>query len=536
MKRIVFLWSLIIILALEITSLSGQSRWINIYHDEVDAPAQKVIESYDHGYLLLGWYGHSYPYFLWLLKTDINGEILWEKTFGDGLNSLVFLDLAHDNSGNIYLNGITDEYDPYGDPFIMKLNSCGEKEWCRVFYTENNLDFSNCLTITQEGDVIIILEFTNPEPWVDRICLAKLSPWGDLLWKQCYTSADTSQQNEDTYDIIVAPDQGFLITGFCYYEDPTYPNSWSLHPYYLKVDSLGIFQWETVVYKETNLHGGIASSTIVSPDEQFYYSSISHYYYDTNLASPALVKMDMDGNVISVYDVVYGYQEGKLSYAQFINDSTLAASAGWGNTDDDLWSRAVIIDTLGNLLNSTVLMEDLYTSILQVAYDGKLVYASNTYQNGQFDCYLTKLNQNLEDDTIYTRPFTYDSLCPYQIVSDTIVQDDCGLIVGIEEEPGSGEAGKPGGGEAGKRGSLEIWPNPASDEIHGRLSMDDGRLNRDLTLVIYNIFGKEVQRIIVPDAQEKFLVNVEDFPPGIYIVILKDGVDLLESRKFIIAR
>ena len=524
MKRIVFLWSLIIILALEITSLSGQSRWINIYHDEVDAPAQKVIESYDHGYLLLGWYGHSYPYFLWLLKTDINGEILWEKTFGDGLNSLVFLDLAHDNSGNIYLNGITDEYDPYGDPFIMKLNSCGEKEWCRVFYTENNLDFSNCLTITQEGDVIIILEFTNPEPWVDRICLAKLSPWGDLLWKQCYTSADTSQQNEDTYDIIVAPDQGFLITGFCYYEDPTYPNSWSLHPYYLKVDSLGIFQWETVVYKETNLHGGIASSTIVSPDEQFYYSSISHYYYDTNLASPALVKMDMDGNVISVYDVVYGYQEGKLSYAQFINDSTLAASAGWGNTDDDLWSRAVIIDTLGNLLNSTVLMEDLYTSILQVAYDG------------QFDCYLTKLNQNLEDDTIYTRPFTYDSLCPYQIVSDTIVQDDCGLIVGIEEEPGSGEAGKPVGGEAGKRGSLEIWPNPASDEIHGRLSMDDGRLNRDLTLVIYNIFGKEVQRIIVPDAQEKFLVNVEDFPPGIYIVILKDGVDLLESRKFIIAR
>jgi len=213
------------------------------------------------------------------------------------------------------------------------------------------------------------------------------------------------------------------------------------------------------------LSGGVASSSVICPDSLYYYASISHYLYgeDEDLASPALVKVNLQGEVIGVFDIVEGYKFGKLSYAQFLNDSTLAASAGWGNSEDDLWSRAVIIDTLGNLLNSTVLMQDLYTSILEVAFDGKLVYASNTYQDNQFDFYLTKLNQNLGQDSIYTRPFAYDSLCPYQIVSDTIVQDDCGLIVGIEED------GRTVGREDDKTNRLSIWPNPASGIVDCRL-------------------------------------------------------------------
>jgi hypothetical protein len=320
-------------LVLDISYSIGQNRWIKIYHDEIDAFSDKMIESYDHGYLLLGRFGHNYPKYLWLIKTNINGDILWEKVLGDGINTLVYLDLEQNDSGSIYLGGMNFSYDSEGDPIIMKLDSCGEKEWCRIFYTENNKDFASCLTLTPEGDVVVVLNLTNPEPWVERLCLAKLSSQGELIWKNCYTSADTSQRNEDSYDLIVTPDHGFLITGFCYYEDPTFPNLWWLHPYFLKVDSSGNFEWETVLYKETNLHGGIAGNTIVSPNKQYYYSSISHYYHDTNLAAPALVKLDMEGNVIGVYDVVTGYKEGKLSYAQFLNDSTLAASASWGNAD-----------------------------------------------------------------------------------------------------------------------------------------------------------------------------------------------------------
>jgi hypothetical protein len=510
-----------------------QNRWVKSYFSDMDTPVHDIVEAYDKGYLMVGKFGANYSKYNWLIKTDINGDILWQKTIGNEINSIAILDMVMDSSGNIYLGGSTTLFDPSGDPFIMKLNPCGEKEWCRIFYTENNHDFSRCISLTTDESIAIVLNYTNPQPFIDRICLAKLSQKGDLLWKQCYTSTDTSQRNEEPYDILTTPDDGFLITGFCYYEDPEVPNLWWLHPYHLKVDSIGNFEWETVVYKETNMHGGIAGSTVVSHDLKYYYSSISHYYNDTNLASPALVKLDMQGNVIGVYDVVSGYKEGKLSYAQFLNDSTLAADAAWGNSADDLWSHAVIIDTLGNLLNSTVLVYDIYTSILQITYDSKLAYASNTYQNNQFDCFLTKLNQDLEDDTLYTRPFAYDSLCPYQIVSDTIVQDDCELIVGIEEQDG-GNAGGHGSGEAGKPGGMEVWPNPASGVLNVKclgLSAGSNRL-----LIIYDVYGRKMKEISVPAGQDMLQTDVRDFHNGIYFIKLFSDHYQVSAAKFLIAR
>jgi hypothetical protein len=510
-------------------STFSQSRWVHTYHENVDSPVQGVIESYDKGYLLLGKFGANYSKYNWLIKTDINGEVLWEKTIGDGSSTITLLDINLDNDGNLYLCGGTNAYDAISDPLTIKINSCGEIEWCRDFYTQNNYDFALRLALTKDGGVATVLIYTNPVPHTDRICLAKLSALGEQLWKHCFTSVDIHQRDEECRDIMLTPEDGFLITGYCYYEDPIEPNHWIPHPYFLKTDSLGNFEWETVVFKETNVDGGAAWTTVISPDSMFYYSSISHYVYDENESLPALVKMDMQGNIIDVYDVVNGTKYGVLAYAQFINDSTLAASAGWGNNTDSLWSRAVLIDTLGHLLNNTVLLQNDYTSYLQVTYDGKLVYASEDYENGMFNCYLTKLNQDLEQDTLYTRPFTYDSLCPYQIVSDTIVPDDCGLIVGIEEDKETG-----GQGEEEKRRELEIWPNPAREILNFKFSILNS--GRDYSISIYDIFGREVHKIVIPDGQDKNVVNVQGYSPGVYIAILKQGFDLVESRKFVVAR
>jgi hypothetical protein len=539
----IFLLTITANLIFQTINIYGQNRWIKTYHENADVYIENISESYDNGYLLSGKFGPNYSKYNWLIKTNINGEILWEKTIGDGLKAIGLWDISQDDNGSIYLCGSTLSYDPYSDPLIIKLDSCGEKQWCRDFYTENNTDYAMCFTLTPEGNIVVVLFLTNPESWVDRICLAKLSSDGELVWKQCYTTTDSSQRNEVPLNIILTPDQGFLITGYCDYEDPTYPNRWWLHPYYLKVDSAGNFQWETIIYKETERDGGMGWTTVLSPSQQFYYSSISHHHHDTVFRCPALAKIDLQGNVVAVYDVAHGYKYGKMVDAQFFNDSMLAASAGWGDTDDSLWSKAVIIDTLGNLLNSRVLVEDIYTSLLQVTFDGKLLYAFNTLQNDEFDVYLTKLNQNLEDDTIYTRPFTYDSLCPYQIASDTIVQDDCGLIVGVEE-PGSGEAGKRGGGEAGKQGRLEIWPNPAKTIVNCQLSTVDFQYNstfsiEDISLVIYDVFGREVAANMISSPrvgggrEGGWTVDISSLSPGMYIVFCKDKENRMYSGKFI---
>jgi len=254
---------------------------------------------------------------------------------------------------------------------------------------------------------------------------------------------------------------------------------------------------------------------------------------------PALAKIDLQGNVIDVYDVVSDYKYGFLLSAKFLNDSTIAAQASWGNTEDETWPRAVIIDTLGSLLNSTVLTQDIYGSILQITYDGKLVYGTNTYQNNQFDCFLTKLNQNLEDDTLYTFPFTYDSLCPYQIVSDTIVQDGCGLIVGVEEKDKTVRL------YDDVLKGLTLYPNPAS----GVLSVECLGLSEfeDLELLIYDVFGRSVVVNNISSPMEgggregggaggemSWTIDVSSLPPGIYFVSVSDHGNRVAGAKFVV--
>ena len=100
-------------------------------------------------------------------------------------------------------------------------------------------------------------------------------------------------------------------------------------------------------------------------------------------------------------------------------------------------------------------------------------------------------------------------------------------------------------GRGGEEERLEVYPNPCTDQIHGRWTMDDGRFNIDWTLVIYDIFGRKA---LIPDpfpeysgqtpnqGKGEFLVDVSTLPPGIYLLVLKDGLTVKASAKFVVTR
>ena len=93
-------------------------------------------------------------------------------------------------------------------------------------------------------------------PIINRSGILRFSSSGDLIWQQYYQSADQSLFGATLSDLIITPDGGFLLTGFCYYLDPDNPTFGWLHPYYIKTDSLGNFEWETIAHQETGDIGG----------------------------------------------------------------------------------------------------------------------------------------------------------------------------------------------------------------------------------------------------------------------------------------
>ncbi|HPI87375.1 MAG TPA: T9SS type A sorting domain-containing protein, partial [Bacteroidales bacterium] len=92
------------------------------------------------------------------------------------------------------------------------------------------------------------------------------------------------------------------------------------------------------------------------------------------------------------------------------------------------------------------------------------------------------------------------------------------------------ETGRPGDKETGR--GLEIWPNPARGIVDCRWSIFDGR--GDVVLMIYDVFGREVAEIKVPGKQDQVQINVESYPPGVYIAVLRNGGDFLGSGKFVV--
>jgi len=512
-----------------IINAESQSRWVKQYNEGLSAPGHYMSTSYDCGYLLTGRVLPAYKY-TWLIKTDVNGEILWEKFIGDYYNTVSVDCFTQNEIGDIYLGGGITQEGQY-DPLIIKLNACGEKEWCRQLLTTSENDFYMDIVSTPDGGCAALIFGAFYPQYNFRTGILRFSSDGDILWQQYYQSPDQGVDNEEISNLLLSPDSGFLMTGWCYYPDPDNPSLLWLHPYYIKTDSLGNWEWETIVHKETADMGGMAWETIVNPSKECYYSCIDHYYTSDTLYTklPALVKIDLSGNVVDVYDLVHeDYDWGGLQSAVFINDTLLAGGATWFYNNDPPISRAVIFDTLGNIKDSLVLLNTGWLSKTAITYDGKLLFYNTIEENGDFDTYLFKLTQDLEQDTFYTTPFVYDSLCPYQIASDTIVPDDCGIIVGIEED------GRTVGRYDGKTGGLEVWPNPCREMLNVEcLMLNEGR---DYSICIYDIFGRKVQEIKVPDKQDEVQIKVEGFPPGIYLAVLREGLSILTSTKFIIAR
>ena len=495
--------------------LQSQNRWTNTYLDGEDPFGECVINHYDDGFLLLGRYGPNYPSFNWLIKTDINGEVMWKKVIGTDNNSTFFNQVALDENKNCYISGSTYYYgEDDADPLIIKLNQCGEKEWCRVF-SEDGTNYSRSLVVNNDNGITVALAYMYWPPYTNRICLIRLDSEGNLIWKKYYNGQDSLISSPEVESIIRTPDNGYLITGICYYPDPDNPELGWIKPYYIKTDSGGNFLWERVVHQEVASPGGEAWNTVVSSDNNYFYSSISHYYYYPERNAPALLKMDMNGNVINIFDIATPSTYGKLYKAKFTSDSTLMASIVMGGGPP----KAVIIDTLGNIIYQTNLLDNEWMANTEVTQDNKLLYLTMLHDDeDNFSTYLFKFNNQLQSDTIYTQIFNYDSLCPYPIVNDTIVPDNCGIIVG------NGEI------IMEKKERISVFPNPASKSF----TVKSVQLESGGILQLINMQGQIALLENIPSGTTNYEVDVSDLMKGIYLVKFKSENGKEVSTKLIV--
>jgi len=512
-----------------------------ILQDKSTSPFS-IIEYYDRGYLIGGWYitNQGAPINGLLVKTDINGDLLWNKRLGGNNDGTGVFDVNQTSDGGVIIAGATKQTDSWGDPFIMKLNVCGESEWCRI-YSIGQGRFDNAVSIKQVvGGYIAYIFYGYDLNSNRKVHLYRLDQSGDLIWQQVYGQEDTLMMNgADGYDMIVTPDNHYIISGYCYYPDSGTTSPRYLRPLLIKVDSSANTAWELPwSYINGNNFYGMGYRSIID-NQNIIYASGRHIISSDTLTGdmPTIMKTDSIGNEILYNDLVPDSWQAVFFNINWFQDSTIELDGGWIMTPGGEGQIGVFkVDKAGNFIDYVNIQETVYCfADAIVDQDNKLFLVQPKHEGSIWRTYAWKLNSNLEFDTLYTQPLVYDSLCPHAIASDTIPLD-C-VIVGLDEPFTNPETGR-----------LKVHPNPAQDILHivipDKLKRQDNNPVFNLTTVyhqwgsavieIYDLFGRKMFSKKVLQADKELEIDVSAWPPGMYVVRLVYNNQTVGSEKVII--
>jgi hypothetical protein len=533
--------SILLLFLIPFITLKGQT-WERTFSSSLDVFPYELKEHYDRGFILgAGMAIGNLIKIGWIIKLDVNGNILWDKKLGNGSNffGLHGIDTALD--GGIIMTGVTDTLNnDQWDPFIIKMNNCAEVEWCRIFQTDTKTEFGVRVR-TLPDSTYIMLVYDWKEDMSNGTFLYHLTSDGGLIWEQEYFAEDTMVHTEYPRWLEVTPENDFLITGFCYSKDSAQSQLWWLRPMIILADSSGEAIWE-LAWGDNNpfpepITGEGFQSVIFNNN---YYSCISNYHGPNPDYAPCLIKTSASGVPLYYHDIKENTQFGKASTLDFLNDSILFVGMGYVYISDDtaIFLSVAKIDSLGAVLNEKVINNSGFIPIdAMFTSDQKYLVTALDEENNNYVIKLWKLNLNLQYDSIYTQPLTYDSLCNYPIISETIVFP-CDVIMSIVEPAMNTDKVK-----------MLIYPNPAHDVIYIRIpeciqiqsstqhltvTTTFHRWYKDLTLQVNDIFGRTILKRIIKPAEKEIEIPVSGWNPGIYCFTLWYNDEVVATEKGLI--
>ncbi|MGE5316412.1 MAG: T9SS type A sorting domain-containing protein [Chloroflexota bacterium] len=524
--------------------LAITQTWPKIYGIEEKVWGNSVIEIYDKGYLVNSQvdpgFGGVDQMHAWLLKTDINGIKLWDKKIYNSSYAIATNDISQTQDGGMILIGSTSKYDPGEyDVFFLKINACGEKEWCTVLNTPGNSDFGLKLLPVDNGYVGLLSYY---QDWLNkRVWTIKLDLAGNVVWKKVYFQEDPGYRNEQACDIMVTPDDGFIVAADGWY-DPA--GGWNGHLYsiLIKTDSLGNEQWITRWGEENSDYYSWLPTSPALSESGNYYCANTHIIYSgpSPGVSPGYIKTSPTGQELLSVDLLTNTESGITTRLHFLYPDTLIMACGWRRLNEDYQEGVIKCDTNANNIIVKVLLDSVINTFQgsTLTFDQKMVLVGGfTKLNNTSDLYIFKINSNLDLDSLYTMPRTYDTLCPYQIVSDTLDLEDCGIYTSLKDPDIFPESYQ-----------LKAYPVPAYDNINFTMP-EELVVNKTMngvkvqtiyhqwdktTLQIYNLQGHLIFEKEIDYSQKEIKIDCYPWKNGMYLARLMYNSSKVGESKIMI--
>lgn len=268
-------------------SPTGEVRWSESYGSPGDV-GTSITMSCDGGLVVVGqtFSQGSGVGDVWLLRLDDRGQVLWQNTYGDGVNRYFPKSMRRTaDCGFVVAGEVFSTITFLTRAWAMKLRRDGTMEWSYE-YGGNCSESFNSISAVPDGYLAVGrscsfrgLNYETGDAWV-----VKLSSTGSIVWQKTYGGLATY---EEATSLAQAQD-GFLVVGKTWLGDQTRSDGWAM-----KIDASGNILWQKI-YGDSEF------------DELNFVTTIGNEYLLAGMTCPGasdgcnalLQRLDADGNII----------------------------------------------------------------------------------------------------------------------------------------------------------------------------------------------------------------------------------------------
>jgi len=511
-----------------INFLSAQITFQKTFGGTENDVCHSIQQTSDGGYILAGW---TYSFGagaedIYLIKTNVNGDSLWTKTFG-GINHEDAFFIQQTADGGYLTTGYTVSFGAgNNDIYLIKTDANGDLLWTKSF---GGLSFDAGYEVLQTIDGGYIITGTIYSSGSNDVCLIKTDANGDSLWTKTFGGTGNDLGNS----IQQTTDGGFIISGFT-----SSFGAGGYDIYLIKTDVNGNLLW-------TRTFGGALEdkgNSVQQTTDGGYIICGWTLSFGAGAENVYLIKTDINGNLLwsktfggTIVEEGYSVQQ-TTDGGYIIAGNTFSFSATGSETNfyliktdangDSLWTK-----TFGGADN------DEANSVHQTM-DGGYIIGGSTYSfgSGFSDFYLVKTdslgNSGCNESgtpTIVTSPATQMS-SPASIVGSANV-----TVTSPATVVGSGGVVSPicttvGFNIIDSDNSFVISPNPSAGNFN--ISFESTIVNGNIE--IFNTIGEKVLSVNI-SSESKKVINLDKISGGIYFVKVFNG-EKYSCKKIIIER
>lgn|GEM_PF-2204258 len=487
------------------TNSTGDILWTKFYAGTDNGYshgfANEIIITSDNGFAVVGKFenGNNTDKKVFLIKTDINGNIEWLKYFG-GTQVDEGYSLKQTSDGGYIIAGSTKSYGQgSNDVYLLRISSSGNLVWTKT-YGGNHREYACHLELANDGGYILTGLATVSGEGKDineELFLMKTDSSGNPVW--AYTYGENS--NEKGNSVKQTSDGGFIATGYT-----SSSGAGQEDVYLLKTDSFGNVMWSRTIGGSSTEQG----NDVIQQGENYLIVGETRNF-SKGLKDIYLIKTDSLGNdtcktntAITIKTPLQWTQgTGGTEYSGYTVKSDIIIP---GNPDTTSHSPCVCVpptaDYTASLIEGCAQMEDLSTWADTWFWD----FGNGDTSTAENPFYCWQYNGEYWVCLAITNDCGADEYCQ-------LLNIYTGIIDNINDQI-----------------KLNISPNPFNNFTTIKF---DHKKGENLKLQLLTPFGQIVRQIDnIMDGNVQLTKN--DLPCGMYFVRIINANQVLSTEKVIV--